>query len=163
MIKETIETKKLILHPLSPEGSRDDQNTIYYALYHDLEQDVGIADGFFDGWPNPPCKHTHRRIMSESYLTVVAVDSRNQLIVGFLNVVSDGILAGYIPLLEVIPAYRHQGIGERLVEIALENTKHLYMVDLVCDEDLVPFYERFGMQRANAMIRRNYERQNGLS
>lgn len=29
------------------------------------------------------------------------------------------------------------------------------MVDLGCDEDLVPFYERFGMSRGISMITRN--------
>lgn len=134
--------------------------SIYYALYHKLPQDVSIADGFFEGWPNPPDKCAHRRILAESYMSVVAVDRERHLIVGFLNVVSDGVLSAYIPLLEVIPAYRHQGIGTQLVKIALEKTSHLYMVDLCCDAEFMPFYEKMGMSGSNAMIRRNYDRQN---
>ena len=37
----------------------------------------------------------------------------------------------------------------------------LYMVDTSCDDDLVPFYERFGMMQGNAMARRNYAAQKG--
>lgn len=45
----------------------------------------------------------------------------------------------------------------------LEQLDGLYMIDTACDDDLVPFYQRFGMRRGNSMILRNHERQNGLA
>jgi hypothetical protein len=36
---------------------------------------------------------------------------------------------------------------------------HLYMVDLLCDPELQPFYERLGMRPASGMLLRNYARQ----
>lgn len=39
----------------------------------------------------------------------------------------------------------------------------LYMVDAACDDDVVPFYERLGFTRSNAMIMRRYARQSGAS
>jgi hypothetical protein len=33
------------------------------------------------------------------------------------------------------------------------------MVDLVCDPDLQPFYERLGFRPYTAMVIRNYDRQ----
>ena len=41
----------------------------------------------------------------------------------------------------------------------LERLRELYMIDLLCDPPLQPFYERLGMQRAHGMLVRNYERQ----
>ena len=34
-------------------------------------------------------------------------------------------------------------------------------VDLCCDPDRQPFYERFGMRAVTGMVLRNYERQAG--
>jgi hypothetical protein len=43
----------------------------------------------------------------------------------------------------------------------LEKLCELYMVDLICDVELQPFYARFGMKPASGMVVRNYERQGG--
>ena len=120
---------------------------------------VEIADGFFDGWPNPPSKAVHRKILENSYLSIVAIEGNR--IVGFVNIVSDGVLSAYIPLLEVVKDYQGQGIGKKLVEEALAATKDLYMIDVACDDDVVPFYEKFGMMKSNSMIFRNYDKQSG--
>jgi hypothetical protein len=39
----------------------------------------------------------------------------------------------------------------------------LYMVDAVCDDDVVPFYEQLGFSRLNGMARRHYENRTGPS
>jgi hypothetical protein len=43
----------------------------------------------------------------------------------------------------------------------LEKLKNYYAIDICCDEDLVPFYKRFGFEKVAGMIKRNYNRQNG--
>jgi hypothetical protein len=43
----------------------------------------------------------------------------------------------------------------------LARLRHLYMIDLVCDPPLQPFYERFGMWPVVGMVVRNYDRQAG--
>ncbi len=48
-----------------------------------------------------------------------------------------------------------------LVSRLLERLKQFYMIDLLCDEELQPFYASFGMHRATGMFLRNYERQAG--
>jgi hypothetical protein len=42
----------------------------------------------------------------------------------------------------------------------LNQLSNLYMIDLLCDPDVQPFYERLGMHRTQGMLIRNYERQN---
>ena len=81
--------------------------------------------------------------------------------VGFINAISDGVLSAYIPLLEVIEAYQGQGIGIELLHRMTHSLQHLYMIDLMCDEDLQPFYEKAGMNRATGMVLRNYAAQSG--
>jgi ribosomal protein S18 acetylase RimI-like enzyme len=60
-------------------------------------------------------------------------------------------LVGFVSLLEVLPEYQGQGIGSAMAARLLERLGDLYMVDVVCDEELVDFYARFGMTRGIAM------------
>ncbi len=120
--------------------------------------------GFFVGWPNPPSPETHLRLLRGSGAVVLARDGepeRDGHVVGFITAITDGVLAAYIPLLEVLPEYQQQGIGGELVRRMLERLADYYMVDLLCDADLQPYYERFGMRRGTGMFVRNFELQPG--
>ena len=117
--------------------------------------------GFFDGWPNPPSPETHLSLLRNSSHAVVAIHRESNSVVGFVTAVSDSVLCAYIPLLEVLPAHRGNGIGSTLIERILQLLDGLYMVDLLCDEHLQPFYEKIGMQRATGMMLRRYEHQRG--
>lgn len=118
-------------------------------------------NGFFDGWPNPPNPPTHLRMLHASDIVLLAWDSQAQRVVGFITALTDGVLAAYIPLLEVLPAYQGQGIGSELVRRLLERLKDVYMIDLLCDEVVQPFYARLGLRPASGMMQRNYDNQSG--
>ena len=133
---------------------------LYKTYYEDLKY-LEIEEGFFAGWPNPPNKEQQRKILENSYKSLVAIDKKSNKIIGFINAISDGILSAYIPLLEVLPKYQKQGIGSELVKKMLEELNDFYMVDLCCDESLQPFYEKFDMLKSQAMICRNYKYQRG--
>ena len=120
----------------------------------------GHLHGFFGGWPNPPTPDTLLRILNGSQARALA-RLRDGTVIGFVTALSDSVLSAYIPLLEVRPEWRGQGVASRLVEMVMAALGDLYMIDTACDDDLVPFYERFGMVRGNAMILRRYERQTG--
>ena len=117
--------------------------------------------GFFVGWPNPPPSEGLLRILNGSYAFVIAVDDETAHVVGYINAISDGVLAAFIPGLEVLPAYQGRGIGSDLVRRMVEQLSDLYSIDLSCDEDVVPFYERLGLQKGIGMLRRNYGNQCG--
>jgi GNAT superfamily N-acetyltransferase len=108
--------------------------------------------GFFVGWRYPLSPETHLRLLAGGDHIVLARDTESGQVVRFVTAVTDGVLSGFIPLLEVLPAYQGRGIGHALMERMLERLAYLPNVDLVCDPDLVPFYETFGMQRADAMM-----------
>lgn len=135
---------------------------IIYKLYTDELEDVKIAEGFFDGWLNPPDENVHRKILSGSFKSFVAIHEEKKEIIGYINVISDGVLTAYIPFLEVINDYKGQGIGNKLAKMAMEEFKDFYMIDIICDSELVHFYEKMGMRKSNAMIIRNYESQSGV-
>ncbi len=115
--------------------------------------------GFFVGWPDPPSPEAHLKILHGSSHVMLALDDETDNVVGFITAISDGISAAYIPHLEVLPAYQGRGIGSELVRRMLDHLRHLYMIDLLCDPDVQPFYERLGMRRAQGMLIRNYDRQ----
>ncbi|MBA2405437.1 MAG: GNAT family N-acetyltransferase [Bdellovibrionales bacterium] len=117
-------------------------------------------DGFFVGWPNPPSEETFKRILRNSQYALLAVEN-NQLI-GFINALSDGVLSAYIPLLEVLPSHHQgKGIGKELVKRLIDELKSIYMIDLSCDDTVVPFYEKLGLRKNNSMFIRNYAFQSG--
>jgi ribosomal protein S18 acetylase RimI-like enzyme len=133
-----------------------------------------LAGGFWVGWPNPPSPIDHHRILLGSYAVWLALGDDTNQVVGFINAVSDGSsrhaqrapgtrlragYAAYIPLLEVLPEYQGRGIGSELTRRMLATLRHCYQVDLICEPDVQPFYEKLGMRRAVGMIVRNYDRQ----
>ena len=121
----------------------------------------GQLDGFFEGWPHPPDAEEHLEILRGSDLVVLAQDAKTERIVGFITAITDGHLAAYIPLLEVIRPCRGHGIGSHLVRRMMERLDGTYMIDLVCDEDVQPFYQQLGWTPYTAMIIRNPRVANG--
>ena len=105
-----------------------------------------------------PNDSVHEKLKIE---IILAVDDSLGQVVGFITTISDHVLTAHIPLLEVLPAYQSQGIGKALLRQMLNQLKHLYAVDLLCDPETVPFYEKEGMRPATGMMIRNYENQGG--
>lgn len=112
-----------------------------------------LLGGFFAGWSAPPTPAEHLEIFARSTHLVLALSGTD--VVGFATALSDGMFAAYIPLLEVLPAYRGRGVGSELIRRLLAEVGPLYMVDVMCDPDVVPFYEQLGMTAATGAVRRN--------
>lgn len=121
-----------------------------------------LSGGFWVGWPSPPDLQAHLRLLRGSAAVVLAREDASEQIVGFITAVSDGVLAAYIPLLEVLPAWQGRGIGSELVLRMLEQLRRFYVIDLLCDPALQRFYARLGMRPAVGMLLRNYHRQSGV-
>ncbi|MFD5320672.1 GNAT family N-acetyltransferase [Streptomyces sp. NPDC127098] len=109
------------------------------------EVDEGMLHGFFVGWPQPPSAGQHLAVLRGSFRSVVAIDGTAARVVGFVNMISDGVLTASIPWLEVLPGHQGKGIGTELMRRVLEGTESFYSVDLLCDAPLQPYYARFGM------------------
>jgi ribosomal protein S18 acetylase RimI-like enzyme len=113
-----------------------------------------LSGGFFAGWVRPVDAETHVRLLQGSAEVVLALDTERDLVVGFITAITDGVLAAYIPLLEVLEEYQGQGIGSELVRRMLARLSSYAMVDLLCDPPLQGWYARFGMHRATGMLLR---------
>ncbi|MGC5770940.1 GNAT family N-acetyltransferase [Paenibacillus pabuli] len=120
-----------------------------------------LSGNFFEGWPNPPSTTTFLKLLEQSYAVELAVDEETGNVVGFIQAISDGVLSAYIPLLEVLPEYQGNGIGTDLIKRMFNRLGDLYMIDLLCDNELQGFYEKQGMQKASGMMIRHYQNQAG--
>jgi ribosomal protein S18 acetylase RimI-like enzyme len=127
---------------------------------------IGVDDlpsdqlaGFFVGWPTPPGPDRLHAALRQASDVVLAWDGPR--VIGFVYAISDGALAAYIPLLEVRPEHQGRGVGTELMARLLHLLSHQYMVDVVCDATLVPFYERLRGRRLDAVGWRNYQALSG--
>lgn len=114
-----------------------------------------LRGGFFEGWPNPPTPEGHLRHLRGCEHVELALDPVTGDVVGFVSVLGDGGTVAFISLLEVLPAWRGQGIGSELMRHVMDRYRDRYAIDLVCDEEVVPFYERLGGTPGRAMLWRN--------
>ena len=105
--------------------------------------------GFFVGWAKPLSPNQHFEHLAKCAYFVAALE--NEKVVGFVTALSDGVGCAFIPLIEVLPEYQKQGIGTTLMQKMLEFLKHINAIDLMCDEEVQGFYERFGMKKMNGM------------
>jgi len=132
---------------------------ILYSEDKTLIEQIDVT-GFFVGWLSPPNEAVFRKILKNSqFIQMAIIDNK---LIGFVNAISDLTLTAYIPLLEVLPEYKGQGIGTKLIAKIKEDLKDFYMIDICCDEDVIPFYKNLGFKQGYSMSLRNYQMQGGI-
>jgi GNAT superfamily N-acetyltransferase len=114
--------------------------------------------GFFEGWRQPPSPDKLLRILRGSSHVILAIDDDARRVVGLINALGDGGNSAFIPLLEVLPAYRRKGVGGELVRRMLQTLRDYPCIDLTCDPQLQSFYQRHGMTPSVGMVVRDYSR-----
>ena len=115
-----------------------------------------LTGGFFKGWAEPLTPEQHMTILRNSAHVILAIDDETGRVAGFINALTDGVRFAFIPMVEVRDAYRLQGIGSQLMVRMLETLGRYGCIDLACDAEQQPFYERFSMIRSFGMTLRDY-------
>ena len=105
-----------------------------HALYQDwwwtrgrtLEQTVAAVEG--------------------SSLVFGVVDARNERLVGFARVLTDGVLKAMVYDVIVHSAHQRQGLGRFLMEALLADPtiQQIRHLDLYCEAAMQPFYQKWG-------------------
>jgi len=108
--------------------------------------------GFFVGWKHPLSPEQHYQILKNSSYVVLAYDTDNDRVVGFINALSDEVNFAFIPMIEVLPDYQKKGIGTQLIYKMLSLLDHISCIDLTCDPVMQSFYKRFNMIESNGMV-----------
>lgn len=115
--------------------------------------DPGMIEGMFVGWPVPPGPERLVQVMAGSHRRVWALTGNR--VVGYIAAVSDGVLNAFIPWLEVHPDWQGRGVGAELVRRLLAQLADMYAIDLLCDAELLPWYESLGFSRTSGAAIRN--------
>lgn len=92
-----------------------------------------------------------RAAVNNSLFVLTARDGDK--LVGLLRAVGDGLTIIYIQDILVLNSYRRQGIGSRLLEMALEKYSHVRQIVLLTDDkpETVSFYEKAGLKKVNSL------------
>lgn len=94
------------------------------------------------GWSRMEKEYSDPLMTSYYHIAVYEGDK----LIGYIDSVSNGVTDAYIQDLMVCPDHQGKGIGTDLMNKMIEylTGKHIYMISVVYDECLKPFYERFG-------------------
>ena len=94
------------------------------------------------GWNRMEKEYTNPLMTSYYHIAVYEDDK----LIGYIDSVSNGVTDAYIQDLMVCPDYQGKGIGTDLMDKMIEylKEKRIYMISVVYEEGLKPFYERFG-------------------
>ena len=81
----------------------------------------------------------------------IGVWKENELI-GFARVVSDGVFRAYLEDVVVHESVRNKGIGEKMLTMLLEEISHIDIVSLFCGEKLIKFYGQKQFQATKQIV-----------
>lgn len=108
-----------------------------------------------DGWNG--MEDCYKNPLMTSYYHIACYDE--QKLIGYVDTVSNGLTDAYIQDLMVNPEYQGKCIGTQLMNkiIAKLKKNNIYMISVVHEEKLQPFYKRFGFMDMLCGQMQNYE------
>ena len=94
------------------------------------------------GWSR--MENEYKNPLLTSYYHIAVYEK--EVLIGYIDCVSNGVTDAYIQDLMVHPDYQGRGIGTDLMKKMIDylKKKHIYMISVVFEEKLKPFYEKFG-------------------
>ena len=94
------------------------------------------------GWNRMESCYENELMISYYHISVYDGDK----LIGYIDTVSNGVTDAYIQDLMVHPDYQGKGIGTELMNstIAYLKERKIYMISVIFEEKLLPFYKRFG-------------------
>lgn len=94
------------------------------------------------GWNRMEKEYANPLMTSYYHIAVYEKDE----MVGYIDCVSNGVTDAYIQDLMVHPDYQGKGMGTDLMNqmIMYLKEKHIYIISVVFEEGLKPFYDKFG-------------------
>ena len=93
---------------------------------------------------------SYKKSIPKSYLYICCFEGSD--LVGFLDVVSNGVTDAYIQDVIVEPNFQGQGIGTQLINKALEQLKqdNIFAISVLFEDRLIDFYQKFGFKMMRA-------------
>lgn len=94
------------------------------------------------GWNR--MENEYKNPLLTSYYHIAVYES--DMLIAYIDCISNGVTDAYIQDLIVHPSYQGNGIGTDLMNKMIDylKEKHIYMISVIFDEFLLPFYKKFG-------------------
>ena len=95
-----------------------------------------------------------KQMCNQSWYAIYAF--KDQKLVGMGRIISDGVITGIICGLCVLPSYQSKGIGKEMLNRMIEHCEQNRVIpQLLCTENLEPYYESFGFRKFTVGMTRN--------
>jgi len=94
------------------------------------------------GWNG--MEDSYSRSLANSYFYICCYDEK--LLVGFLDVVSNGVTDAYIQDVVVRPGHQKKGIGTEMMNMAIKKLKQdgVFAISVLFEKKLKKYYKKFG-------------------
>lgn len=95
-----------------------------------------------------------KQMCNQSWYAIYAFE--DQKLVGMGRIISDGVITGIICGLCVLPSYQSKGIGKEMLNRMIDHCEQNRVIpQLLCTENLEPYYESFGFRKFTVGMTRN--------
>ncbi|MFA5102532.1 MAG: GNAT family N-acetyltransferase [Candidatus Thermoplasmatota archaeon] len=101
------------------------------------------------------------QLIQGSYAFAVAIDQNTGIAIGMGRAISDGVSDAYIQDLVVLPSYRGQGIGKKIVHTLIDAclTHGITWIGLIAEPGSSTFYTTLGFRPMDQHIPLLYKRE----
>ncbi|MCX6665003.1 MAG: GNAT family N-acetyltransferase [Euryarchaeota archaeon] len=110
-------------------------------------------------WKETYKKSTIQTMIKGSFVFAVIIDRKTKKAIGMGRVLSDGVSDAYIQDLMILPQYRKQEIGKKLLVTLLSHClkQKIMWIGLIAEPGTEPFYHSAGLQQMKNHVPMRYQ------